>query len=200
MSTPFYRIAHQVLPIKAGSAPTETWNALSGPDWSTWLAMVGQVLGEPVRGVGVEGVLTGKAVTTLEGVELLAIYFPKPTGPGEPFYSVLARNVGSTEVRSFVFELGIAEPGEALRVVMAEWRMNGDNVMRLRYDVAGDASLDTCLRRSVEVMREAGVPKVPLLPMRPRVVADDKSSPAAIVVVTAAIVLLVAISVFLFMK
>ena len=38
MSTTFYRIAHQVLPSQAAEKPSEVWDSLSGPDWSTWLA------------------------------------------------------------------------------------------------------------------------------------------------------------------
>src|SRR5882724_6118481 len=100
MSTMPYKIAHQVLPLRAGQDPVALWDALSGPDWSMWLAMIAQVLGEPGRGVGVEGVLTGSAVQTLDGVEMLAVYFPEPGGPGEPYYALLARRAGTTPLRS----------------------------------------------------------------------------------------------------
>lgn len=203
MSTTFYKIAHQVLPSQVAKKPSEVWDSLSGPDWSTWLAMVGQALGEPVRGVGVEGVLTGNAVQSREGVEMLAVYFPKPEAPGEPFFAVLARSAGTTQLRSFVFELGISEPGEPLRVVMAEWRTSGDSVMRLRFDVADDASLDTCLRRTVEIMKEDGslgnAPAAALPPFAPMKTNDDKSSAAGIAVAVFAVLFVVALAVFFFL-
>lgn len=204
MSTPYYRIAHQILPAQAAKNPTEVWAALSSSDWSTWLATIAVTLGEPVRGVGVEGVLTGSAVTVRDGVELLAMYFPAPSGPGEPYFAVLARPVGKTELRSFVFELGISQPGEALRVVMAEWRTHGEGVMRLRFDVADDASLDTCLRRTVEIMNEDGVPVKAPSPAAASYGAtktgEGKSSPAAIALISIAILVLIGAFIVIFAK
>jgi hypothetical protein len=155
MSTPFYLIAHRVLPDRAAKDPTGVWEALSGAGWSMWLAMVGQALEMPVRGIGVEGAVTGSAVNVRAGIEMIALYFPKPAGPGEPFYAVLARPVGGTKLRSFVFELGISDAGEPLRVVMAEWRTEGESVMRLRFDAQPDASLEACLGRTAAVMNES---------------------------------------------
>lgn len=176
MSTPFYLIAHHALPTQAASDPAGLWRTLSGSDWSTWLAMIGHQLGESVRGVGVEGVVTGSAVSTRDGVEMLAMYFPQPAGPGEPYYAVLARRAGSTELRSFVFELGIPEPGGPPRVVMAEWRVLADNSigdkgskMRIRFDEEPDASHEACLRRTASIMNEnpgprAQAPAAPFVP------------------------------------
>ncbi|MBL9110998.1 MAG: hypothetical protein JNM74_17070, partial [Myxococcales bacterium] len=104
VSTPYYLIAHKLLPSKAAKEPETLFRMLSGPDWSTFFAMIGSVLGVPVRGVGVEGVLQGKAVHVRDGVEMLAVYFPEPAGPGEPYFAVLARKQGTTRLRSYVFE------------------------------------------------------------------------------------------------
>ncbi len=161
MSTPFYRIAHQVLPARAAKEPEALWKLLSGPEWSTWLAMVGQVLEQPVRGVGVEGVLQNDAVKTRANVEMLAIYFPEPSKPGEPYFAVLARRAGQTRLRSYVFEKGISEPGEPLRVIMAENRVEGESSMRIRMDVSDDASLETCLTRAATVFNEDGGDEAP---------------------------------------
>lgn len=161
MSTPYYRIAHQVIPARAAKEPAALWNLLSGPEWSTWLAMVAQVLEEPVRGVGVEGVLTNDAVKTRANVEMLAVYFPAPSGPGEPYFAVLARRPGQTRVRTYVFEKGISDPGEPLRVIMAEWRVEGSSTMRIRMDTSEDPSLETCLVRTATVFNEDGGDKAP---------------------------------------
>lgn len=151
VSTPYYLIAHKLLPSKAAKEPETLFRMLSGPDWSTFFAMIGSVLGVPVRGVGVEGVVQGKAVHVRDGVEMLAIYFPEPAGPGEPYFAVLARKQGTTRLRSYVFEKGISEPGEPLRVIMAEWRVEGESSMRIRMDESPDASLEACLMRAASV-------------------------------------------------
>jgi hypothetical protein len=108
-----------------------------------------------VRGVGVEGVLQGQAVKSRWGVEMLAVYFPEPSGPGEPYYVVIARRQGDPRLRTFVFEKGIAEPGAPPRVVMAEWRVEGEAVMRVRYDESTNSSAEACLDRTATVVCEA---------------------------------------------
>ncbi len=185
MATPFYLIAHHALPTQAASDPAGLWAALSSSDWSTWIAMVGHKLGESVRGVGVEGVLTGAAVQRQDGIEMIAMYFPTPTGAGEPFYAVLARPAGGGELRSFVFELGMPEAGGPRRVVMAEWRVLKDNTlgdkgskMRIRFDVEDDASLSACLRRTVAIMKEGAAGPGPAGP-RPASMGQPMSATAA---------------------
>jgi hypothetical protein len=155
MPSAYYMLAHQVIPRRAATAPAEVWGMLSGPDWSTWLAMASQVMEMPVRGVGVEGVLQGQAIKSRWGVEMLAVYFPEPSGPGEPYYAVIARRRGDPRLRTFVFEKGIAEPGAPPRVVMAEWRVEGEAVMRVRYDESADASAEACLDRAATAVSEA---------------------------------------------
>ncbi len=196
MSTPFYLIAHHALPTQAASDPAGLWRALAGPDWSTWLAMIGQTLGASVRGVGVEGVVTGNAVSTRDGVEMLAMYFPPPAGPGEPYYAVLARRAGSTELRSFVFEHGAPEPGGPPRVIMAEWRVLGDDSvgdkgskMRIRFDEEPDASHEACLRRTAKVMNESPGPRA-AAPPGPISPASPRRSPGLSVNVVAALAVL----------
>jgi len=161
MSTTSYLIAHKVIPARAAKEPAALWDLLSGPEWSTWLAKVAQVLEQPVRGVGVEGVLQGDAVKTRANVEMLAVYFPEPAGPGEPYFAVLARRPGQTRLRTYVFEKGVTEPGEPLRVIMAEWRVEGDSSMRIRMDTSPDASLEACLVRAAAVFNEDGGDKAP---------------------------------------
>jgi hypothetical protein len=155
VSTPAYLIAHRAVPIQAGSQPKALWDALSGPEWSSWLAMIGMKLGIEVRHIGIEGMATGKPIITRDGVEMIFMYFPAPEATGEPYYAVIAREVGATKLRAFVFERGATTPEEPVRVVMAEWTYQGpDNVMRMRFDATADASLDACITRTVEIMNE----------------------------------------------
>jgi hypothetical protein len=182
VSTPNYLIAHRALPIQAGSRPEALWTELTGPEWSTWLAMIGMKLKIQVRKVGIEGMALGKPVIARDGLEMIAMYFEKPEASGEPYFAVLARRAGEKKLRSFVFERGSTTPEEPVRVVMAEWRYQGpDNVMRIRMDVSADESLDACIARTVAVMQEKhdddapidlglkrGVPDVAGVPAKPR--------------------------------
>lgn len=148
MSTPSYLIAHRALPIQAATQAASLWEALSGPSWSLWLAMIGQTLGIEVRHIGVEGAATGAAVIRRDGFELIAMYFPAPAAAGEPYFAIIARREGQAALRSFVFERGIESP-----VVFAEWRVSGpERFDRIRYDGGGDASLDACLARVLDVL------------------------------------------------
>ncbi len=161
MSTPAYLIAHRALPIQAHSRPAELWEELSGPEWSSWLAMIGMKLQIPVRHIGIEGAARGKPTVWLEGIEMLAMYFPKPEAPGEPYFAILARRGGETKLHSYVFEQGGASPEKPQSVVMAEWRLRGpDDLERIRFDAASDASLEACLVRVVIEMKN-----VPLEPV-----------------------------------
>jgi hypothetical protein len=155
VSTPNYLIAHRAVPIQAGSRPEGLWNDLSGPEWSSWLAMVGMKLEIKVRHIGIEGMALGNPVIARDGFEMIAMYFPTPEASGEPYFAVTARRAGETKLRSFVFERGSTTPEEPVRVVMAEWRYQGpDNVMRIRMDVTADASLEACIVRTLDVMKE----------------------------------------------
>lgn len=157
MSTPAYLVAHRLLPLQAATRGAALWSELSGPEWSTWLALVGVKLKVPVRGMGVEGAPLGKAVLRRGGIEMLAVYFPTPTTAGEPYYAILARREGDSRLRSFVFERGVDAPGEPTRVVMAEWVVRSEtDVMRMRFDVSSDPSLEACLARTVDVMKNDG--------------------------------------------
>jgi hypothetical protein len=161
MSTPSYLIAHRALPLHAGTRPVELWNELSGPGWSTWLTLVVHKLQVKVRHIGIEGAPLGKSVIRRDGFELLAMYFPAPEASGEPYYAVLARRAGEPALRSFVFERGTSDPGEPLRVVMAEWTARSANDMqRLRFDVTADPSLEACIARTVEEMKHAPGPRL----------------------------------------
>lgn len=161
MSSAYYLLAHRVLPMRASLDPLGTWGALSGSDWSMWLARASAVLGVSLRGVGVDGAIEGRAVHVEDGVAMVAVTFPVPTGAGEPYFAILARAPGDAAVRSFVFEMGIPE-GPAPRVVMAEWRIqSADDMMRVRYDADADASLAACLRRTARAMRAAPAPSAP---------------------------------------
>jgi hypothetical protein len=161
MSTPSYLIAHRALPLQAGTRPAELWNELSGPGRSTWLAMVAHKLQVKVRHIGVEGAPLGRAVMRRDGFELLAMYFPAPEASGEPYYAVLARRQGETKLRSFVFERGSSGPGEPLRVVMAEWTARSANdVQRMRFDAAPDASLEACITRTLAELKHEPAPMI----------------------------------------
>lgn len=162
-----------MLPRRLAVDPASVWGDLSGPNWSTWLARAGQVVQTPVRGIGIEGAVLGKAIQARNGVPLLAMYYPTPSAAGEPFYSVLARDP-SGEIRCFVFEYGVTEPGLPARVVMAEYRTLGDNALgdkgsqaRIRYDVEGRADaqlLEFCLQeaaRAVAPVASAPVASAP---------------------------------------
>jgi hypothetical protein len=196
MSTPSYLIAHRALPLQAGARPAELWNELSGPEWSTWLAMVGMKLQVKVRHIGIEGAPLGKSVIRREGFELLAMYFPAPEASGEPYYAVLARRAGQTvPLRSFVFERGSASPGEPRRVVMAEWTARSANdVQRIRFDAAPDASLEACITRTVAEM--SGAPTPAFAPSAPHPEAPAAGGARNLVLIGVAIVIAIAAAFF----
>jgi hypothetical protein len=151
-----------------------------------WLARAGQVVQAPVRGIGVEGAVLGKALQMRNGVAMIAVYYPAPEAPGEPFYSVLTR-AANGEIRCFVFEYGITEPGVPPRVVMAEYRTLGDNSLgdkgsqaRIRFDVEGRADahlLEFCL---TETARVVGAPPAPMSAFEAAMAAANAAAPAAI--------------------
>lgn len=167
MASAFYTLAHRVLPMRASADPLGTWEALAGPGWSAWLARASVLMEESLRGVGVDGAVEGRAVHVVDGVEMIAITFPVPSGPGEPFFAVLARSAAHPAPRAFVFEMGIPDGESPLpRVVMAEWRIkSADDMMRVRYDVEPDMSLAACLRRTAREMN--GAPAAPRPPVGP---------------------------------
>mgnify|MGYP006928758031 FL=1 len=148
-----------------------------------WLARAGQVVQAPVRGIGIEGAVLGKALQMRNGVALIAVYYPTPEAPGEPFYSVLAR-AANGEIRCFVFEYGITDPGIPPRVVMAEYRTLGDNSlgdkgsqMRVRFDVEGRADaqlLEFCL---TETARAVGAPPAQMSPFEAAMAAANAAAP-----------------------
>lgn len=148
-----------------------------------WLARAGQVVQAPVRGIGIEGAVLGKALQMRNGISLIAVYYPTPEAPGEPFYSVLARATNG-EIRCFVFEYGITEPGVLPRVVMAEYRTLGDNSLgdkgsqaRIRFDVEGRADahlLEFCL---VEAARAVGAPPAQMSPFEAAMAAANAAVP-----------------------
>jgi hypothetical protein len=171
--TPSYLIAHRALPIQAGSRPAGLWEDLSGPGWSTWLAMIGMHFEIEVRHIGVHDATIGKAVIRRDGVELIAMYFPTPAAVGEPYFGILARRVGETALRSFVFEKGSPTPEEPVQVVMAEWTFrDAANAQRLRFDATPDTSLEACLDRVV-----AEITTAPAAAARP--VAKPAGKPVA---------------------
>lgn len=191
MSTPSYLIAHRALPLQAGSRPGELWDALSGPDWSTWLAMIGTRLQVSVRHIGIEGAPLGEAVVRRDGFEMMAMYFPAPEAAGEPYFAIVARRTGDTRLRSFVFENGATTPEEPVRVVMAEWTFrDAENGQRVRFDAAPDASLETCLTRVVAELKHAPAPGTTSAGSRPA--AKRSSSRGWFVAVVIAIGVLVA--------
>ena len=172
-STPAYLIAHRAVPVRANVAPEETWDALSGPQWSSGLAMVSVAMKVTPRGIGVDGVVLGKAVHVRDGVEMLSMYFPEPERIGDPYRMILAREHGETAIRCFGFEKSSTGP-----VTVAEWRDPSTGVLRIRFGKQeADAKLETCLAVAAEAMKEAPRPSAPTPTPTPRPRAEIESVP-----------------------
>jgi hypothetical protein len=133
-----YLFAHRFLPQEAHQQPERLWNSVTGPEWSSYLSQLWTMARQdgderiPIKGLGVEGILTGQAVTLVEGHELVFMSMPTPAGATEAFWVVLARRQGTTRpLRYFTFEQRADDPTMA---VMAEWTAEGSHI---NYGEAG---------------------------------------------------------------
>jgi hypothetical protein len=169
-----YCFAHKLLAHEAHHQPERIWGSLTGEAWSDYLSRLWMVAGEgepaklSIRGLGVEGILTGEAVFRAEGLELVTVRMPPPVGMTEVFYAVLARRAGTTgPLRYFVFEQRVDTPGAAK---MAEWRADesrlayGDAGMNPTPESARDQVL-TLLRSEGSFEPPARMPPPPAAPM-----------------------------------
>ncbi len=153
-----YDFAHRILPYEAHNRPERLWDSLTGPAWSESLAGAWGAAGQgapeqlPVRGLSVEGVLSGDAVFREDGLEIVMVRMPPALAPGEAFWIVLIRKQGTTRpLRYFAFEKAA---GEQDATIMSEWRADGS---RINLGDAGDNLLAENIR-SMAIMEALSEP------------------------------------------
>ncbi len=135
MRQQFYRFAHQRLAAEVHKDPQGWWRRLS----SEGAAPLERVWNEAGQGLGAadKGNFAGfevRPISSVPGVDAIAVMMPAPKAPAECHAVALARKAGSTgPIRYFVLEKGSDDDGGAPRAFWAEWRSApGGVTMRVR--------------------------------------------------------------------